>query len=122
MDQTAYVDLHPKRCRRKHRAPSHELLHIVDSKLQCAGNRFVTRGANKHDENQVGLLLFSSHDSLISNRLLMNERRHRVRDYHFLMKQLDECGNNLIKRIQSRDECMTERPGQLDALLSISYP
>lgn len=43
MGQTAYVVLHTKSCRRKHRAPSHELLHIVDSKLQCAGNRFVAR-------------------------------------------------------------------------------
>lgn len=37
MGQTAYVDLHGKSCRRKHRAPSHELLHIVGSKLQRAG-------------------------------------------------------------------------------------
>lgn len=65
MGQTAYVVLHTKSCRRKHRAPSHELLHIVDSKLQCAANRFVARGANKGDENQVGLLLFSSYVSLI---------------------------------------------------------
>lgn len=35
---------------------------------------------------------------------------------HFSMKQLDESGNNLIKRrIQSRDQCMTDAPASSGA-------
>lgn len=51
-------------------------------------------------KNEISLLCNSGP----FNRLL-------IEDVSFSMKQLDESGNHLIKRrIQSRDQCMTDAP------------
>lgn len=57
-------------------------------------------------EEQWDFLLCSSGPL---NRLL-------IEVLHFSIKQLDESGNNLIKRrIQSRDQCRTDAPASFGA-------